>query len=118
MNAVSVAVSFLLPLALALLFAAGIRRWSLQEGSWMFLIGGILAAIAAAAGLLTVMIYAITEDRELLSDLRPGTWREISATFGFLAIGYFFVAYRAAAQRPRRRTGPRPRRRRPPSPSL
>ena len=85
----------LTPAAVAVLFLAGLRRWSPSEGSWMLLVGGVLAAVAIAFGCLLAFVLTITDDPEVIYDLRAQfLWRDIARTFGFLAVGFFFVAYR------------------------
>jgi hypothetical protein len=91
----------MLPLGVAVLVAAGLRPWSRSEGSWLLLIG--LSLATAAFGLATVSsgmhaLYGLEEAQ----DLRAYTWASAAYPAGFLAIGYFFLAYRALAgeQRP------------------
>jgi hypothetical protein len=82
------------PLALSLLFAAGLHRWSRAEGSWMGVIGAFLAGIAFAPGAFAVGAYAVldqTDDR----GLHVPIWVSLARTFGLMAVGYFFLAYRA-----------------------
>ncbi len=87
------------PLALALLFAAGLRAWSRAEGSWMRVIGVSLAAVALASGAFVVGAYALLS-RSGLQDLDTFTWMMLARTFGMMAIGYFFLAYRGATAPP------------------
>jgi len=92
--AVTEALQTLAPLALALLFAAGLQRWSRAEGSWMRVIGVSLAGIALAAGAFAAGGYVVldrTDDR----GLHLTTWMSLARTFGLMAVGYFFLAYRA-----------------------
>jgi hypothetical protein len=93
--AVTEALQALEPLALALLFAAGLQRWSRAEGSWTRAIGVTLAGIALAAGAFAVGAYAVL-DRTDDKDLHLSTWMSLAGTFGLMAIGYFFLAYRSA----------------------
>ena len=99
-RAAEVVVLTLLPLAVAVLFLAGIFRWSRSEGSWMFLAGAGLAALAALFGVLATVTYVATEDFELISDIGADVWPDIARTFGFLAVGFFFVAYRGLSAPP------------------
>ncbi|HEU4758808.1 MAG TPA: hypothetical protein VFT91_02385 [Dehalococcoidia bacterium] len=102
--------SFGMPLALAIFFAAGTQGWSRAEGSWMFLTGAVLAFLALGLGLASMLIYALEDIRDTQM-WRPQTWTFIANELSFLAVGYFFVAYRAGAlaRAPRARV----RRRRP-----
>jgi hypothetical protein len=85
----------LTPAAVAVLFLAGLRSWSRAEGSWMLLTGGLLAAIANVFGVLITLLYSATTDFDVLYDLRVfNLWPDIVQTFGLLAVGFFFVAYR------------------------
>lgn len=88
----------LVPLAVALVFASGLRPWSRAEGSWMLLIGAALAAVALGLGLSAALMYALLsfEDAQLL---HVYDWATIARVAGFLAVGYFFVAYRSIASR-------------------
>lgn len=98
------------PLALALLFAAGLRRWGRAEGSWMRLIAVSLAGVALAAGAFAVGAYAVL-DRADDKDLHIPVWMSLARTFGLMAAGYFFLAYRATqpVRATTRRRRPRPR---------
>ncbi len=84
----------LVPLAVAAVFASGLRPWSRAEGSWMFLIGAALAAVSLGLVLSAAFMYALLgrEDAHLL---RAYTWAFVGYVAGFLAVGYFFVAYRS-----------------------
>jgi len=87
--------NILTPVAVAVLFLAGLRTWSGPEGSWMLLAGGVLATIAIAFGVLVTFVLTATGDSDVIYDLRVNTlWRDIAQTFGLLAVGFFFVAYR------------------------
>lgn len=103
------ALQVLEPLALALLFAAGLQRWSRAEGSWMRVIGVSLAAVALASGAFVVGAYAVLS-RSDVQDLDTFTWMKLARTFGYMAIGYFFLAYRATQpiRATTRRRRPRP----------
>jgi len=96
-RAAAVVVDTLLPVAIAVLFLIAIRRWTRVEGSWMLLIGAALATLAALFGGMTTLVYIATEDFELISDLGADLWPDVARTFGFLSIGFFFVAYGALA---------------------
>ena len=98
-------------ISLAVLFLAGISRWSRAEGSWMLVagVGFIIASLAAAA--VATAIRAVELDSAKQFDLRVYIWARWAANFGMLAVGYCFVGYRglAASQRrqaPRRRERP------------
>ncbi len=87
------------PVAVAVLFFAGLRPWSRAEGSWMLLAGAILAVVAIVFGLMAAVVLTVITDRELISDLRAEVvWLEIVRTFGLLSIGFFFVAYRGLSE--------------------
>jgi len=110
----------LTPAAVGILFLAGLRSWSHAEGSWMLLTGGLLATVAVAFGILVTLVLTATDDQDFLNDLRvQWLWMDIAQTFGFLAVGFFFVAYRGLA--PETRAAPRTKPRRseapPPEPS-
>jgi hypothetical protein len=91
----------LTPTAVAILFLAGLRAWSRAEGSWMLLVGGLLATIAMAFGVLYALVLTVTDDQEVLNDLRVNwLWYDITQTFGLLAVGFFFVAYRGLSSPP------------------
>lgn len=61
----------------------------------MRVIGISLVGIAFAAGAFVVGAYVIL-DRADLQDLELSTWMSLASTFGLIAIGYFFLAYRGA----------------------
>jgi len=85
--AVTEALQTLAPLALALLFAAGLQRWSRAEGSWMRVIGVSLAGIALAAGAFAAGGYVVLGEVVLVhvrDDLWTGDHIEISK---FKAVG-------------------------------
>jgi hypothetical protein len=86
--------SFGLPLAVALLFASGIARWTRPAGSWMTVIGLTLVILSVGFGVSAAAIH-VFEDPQQAFTLRSQTWASWSYNFAFLAIGYFFVAYRA-----------------------
>jgi hypothetical protein len=90
-----IGVDILTPAAVALLFLSGLRQWSREQGSWMLLIGGLLATIAIAFGALVTLVYTAGADFDTLYDLRVFTlWPDIVDTFALLAVGFFFIAYR------------------------
>ncbi|HEV8574257.1 MAG TPA: hypothetical protein VGR43_06055 [Dehalococcoidia bacterium] len=90
----------LTPAAVAVLFLAGLRSWSRVEGSWMLLGGGLLATVAIAFVALITLVYTATTDFNVLRDLRVLIlWPEIAQTFGLLAVGFFFLAYRGLSSR-------------------
>lgn len=101
------------PLAAALLFASGIQPWTRAGGSWMLLIGLLFVILAVGFGVSAATLHVV-EDAEQASTLRSLTWSIWAQTFGWLAIGYFFVAYRASRLR-WQRPGPPRRLRQPPS---
>ena len=85
--------------AVAVLFFSGLGRWSRAEASWMFLVGTLLAIIAIVLGFLAILILTALDDPDLILDLRlQFLWPDVSQTFGFLAIGFFFVAYRGLTE--------------------
>ncbi len=92
--ATSSLVQALVPLAVAAVFASGFRPWGRAEGSWMFLIGAALAAVSLGLGLSAALMAALLswEDAQLL---HVDSWASIASVAGFLAVGYFFVAYRS-----------------------
>jgi len=101
----------LLPTAVGALFFAGMRKWSHAEGSWMLLVGAVLAGIALLLGCLGTVVLTASEDQDLIADLRVQfVWLEIAQGFGFLSAGFFFVAYRGLATETR--AAPRTRTRR------
>lgn len=110
-RAATVAVDTLLPVAIAVLFLVGILGWTRPEGSWMLLAGAGLATLAAWFATMTIVTYAATEDFELIYDIGAEQWPDMARTFGFLSVGYFFVAYRGLATS---RRVPAPRRQQPP----
>lgn len=81
--------------ALALLFATSLQRWTRAEGSWMILIGTALAAIAIVCGAFVVGVYAVDGRAEY--GLRTNLWVEMASDFALLAVGYFFLACRGAS---------------------
>lgn len=83
------------PLAAALLFASGIQPWTRSGGSWMILFGAGFVVLAVGFGVSAVTLH-IVEDAQQALTLRSPTWTNWATTFGWLAIGYFFVAYRAS----------------------
>jgi hypothetical protein len=96
----------LLPLAVAVVFASGFRPWGRAEGSWMFLIGAALAAVSLGLGLSAALMYALfsPDDAQLL---HADAWAGTASDAGFLAVGYFFVAYRSLAVASTPLTSPR-----------
>ncbi len=87
------------PVAVGALFFAGVRRWSRAEGSWMLLIGTLLAFVAVTFGFMATLVFAVIIDEELISDLRVNfVWLSIARTFGLLSVGFFFVAYRGLSE--------------------
>jgi hypothetical protein len=84
-----------------ILFLAGLRRWSHAEGSWMLLIGALLVVVAIVFGLMAMLVIAAIDDEGLILDLRVRfVWLDIAQTFGFISIGFFFLAYRGLSQAP------------------
>ncbi|HSP54006.1 MAG TPA: hypothetical protein VLS25_00330 [Dehalococcoidia bacterium] len=81
--------------ALALLFATGLQRWTRAEGSWMILIGTALAVIAVVCGAFVVGVYAVHGRAD--DGLRTELWIEMASDFALMAVGYFFLAYRGAS---------------------
>lgn len=81
-------------LALALLFAAGLQPWTRAEGSWMILIGTALAIVAVLCGAFVVGVYAVHGMGDF--SLRTDLWMDVASSFGLMAVGYFFLAYRGA----------------------
>ncbi len=79
---------------LALLFAAGLQAWTRAEGSWMILIGTALAATAVVCGAFVVGTFAVLGRDD--HGVRTNLWINIAHTFGLMAVGYFFLAYRGA----------------------
>ena len=104
----------MLPVAVAILFAASLRPWRRAEGSWLLLIG--LALAITALGLATVSsgMFAAFGGEEA-QNLRAYTWLSSAQQFGLLAIGYFFLAFRALVIGGRRPAVRRPHRYRPPA---
>lgn len=94
------------PLAAALLFASGIQPWTRAGGSWMILIGLLFLTLAVGFGVSAAALHAV-EDPQQATTLRSLTWTSWATTFGWLAIGYFFVAYRASRSRWQRPGPPR-----------
>ncbi len=87
--------------AVAVLFFAGLRRWSRADGTWMFLVGALLASVAIFFGSMAILVLTAIDDEHLILDLRVRyAWLDISNTFGFISIGFFFVAYRGLSQTP------------------
>jgi hypothetical protein len=83
-------------LAVALLFATGVRNWTRSEGAWVLLIGLVLAGSALALALFVVGGFALFST-DGLRDLKMYIWQQLGITLGFLSIGYFFLAYRGAS---------------------
>ncbi len=103
--------SVLQPAAVGALFFAGVRRWSRDEGSWMLVVGAVLAGIAILLGCTATVVLTATEDQDLIDDLRVQfVWADIAQNFGFLSVGFFFVAYRGLAPSMRAASRTRPRR--------
>ena len=97
----SVALLTLSPAAVAALFFAGLSRWSRVEGSWMLLVGALLATVAIVFGFMATLVLTVITDHELISDLRVNVvWLPIARTFGFISIGFFFLAYRGLSEPP------------------
>jgi hypothetical protein len=115
----SQAVATATPVAVAILIGAGVRPWRRSEGSWMLLIGLALAFVAFGLVTASAWIYAVFDFSDAVT-LRADIWLLYSWEPGFLAIGYFFLAFRSLGGG-RRSASPRPRRYRPseepPSPS-
>src|SRR6266704_6645172 len=79
----SVGLLTLTPAAVAALFFVGLRRWSRVEGSWMLLIGALLATVAIVFGFMATLVFVVITDKGLISDLRVDVvWLAISRTFG------------------------------------
>lgn len=83
------------PLAAAILFASGIQPWTRSGGSWMIVLGLLFLVLTVGFGVSAATLH-IVEDNQQAYTLRSFTWTTWSTTFGWLAIGYFFVAYRAS----------------------
>ena len=91
------------PLSLAVAFAAGMQKWSRAAGSWMLMFGLTLLLAGAGFGAASVVL-AVTTSFESVFDVKVQLWTQWSASLAFLAVGYFYVAYRAGLnRRPRRR---------------
>jgi len=89
--------------AVAVLFFAGLGRWSRAEGSWMSVMGAFLAIVAGCVGFSAVVIETAIDDPDVLLDLRVHfVWFDIAQTFGLMAIGFFFLAYRGLSEGPAR----------------
>ena len=99
-RAAGLTVETLLPVAIGVLFLGGISRRSRAEGSWMFVFGAGLAVVATVFGMLSTFLYTVTEDFVFLSDIGVDLWPDMARTFGFLSIGFFFVAYRGLSSVP------------------
>ncbi len=91
------------PLSLAVLFAAGMQKTTRATGSWLLVIGILLVLTGAGFGVASIALITFTGVQEAFN-LKAGLWTQWSASLAFLAVGYFFVAYRAGlTRRPRRR---------------
>jgi hypothetical protein len=93
----SLVVAGVMPVAVGLLFLGGILAWTRVQASWMFIAGVALASMAFVLGLMVSITYTLTEDEDLISDIGADQWGSVARTFGFLSIGFFFVAFRALA---------------------
>jgi len=62
----------------------------------MLLIGTALLGIGLACGAFVAGAYAVL-DRADVGDVRVDLWMDIAGSFSFMAIGYLFLAYVAAA---------------------
>ncbi len=104
----SITLSAVLPfVCLAVLFLAGVSRWSRAEATWMLAIGAVLASAAVLAAAATTAIRTFELDQLRQGDLRVYTWMRWTQSFAVLAAGYGFIAYRGLAAGQRRRA-PRP----------
>ncbi len=90
----STASTAFLPVAIAILFAAGIGTWNRAAGSWMFVIGLSLAVIALGLAVVGTLLFAAYDTLDAFN-WHANTWLLIAGDLGFMAIGYFFVAFRA-----------------------
>jgi hypothetical protein len=110
---VSGVLQYLELVALALLFAAGLQKWTRAEGSWMILIGTGLVAIAIVCGAFVVGARTVLgpDDHGLRTDL----WLTMASVYALMATGYFFLAYRGASapQEPGEAQGEQPHGREP-----
>ena len=95
-------VQYASPVAVGVLFLAGLRDWTRSQGGWMLVIGAILAGIGLILISLSATLVTVTDDLELIIDLRLFDWADIASRFGLLSIGYFFVAYRGLSTTQRR----------------
>ena len=92
-----------IPLSLAVCFAAGLQKWSRAAGSWMLMIGLTLVMTAAGLGAASIALVA-ANGVEQAFEFKVQSWTQWSASLAFLAVGYFYLAYRAGLnRRPRRR---------------
>lgn len=82
------------PLAAAILFVSAIQPWTRAGGSWMLILGVLFVILAVGFGVSAATLHVV-EDTQRAARLRSFTWMTWATTFGWLAIGYFFVAYRA-----------------------
>ena len=65
----------------------------------MFTIGLSLAVIAMGLAVVGTLLFGVFDTRDAFN-WHASTWLFIASEFGFLAIGYFFVAFRALAPGP------------------
>ena len=86
--------------ALALLFAAGLQNWTRAEGSWMLFLGTVLGCVALVLALFVVGAFALFSRAEAQDDVKVFLWQRMAGSFGVMAIGYFFLAYRGASAPP------------------
>ena len=93
----TLAVQTLWPVTVGVLFLGGILTWTRAQATWIFMAGAFLAGVAILFGSAATVIYTVTEDDELISDISADLWLDVARTFGFLSIGFFFVAYRGLA---------------------
>jgi hypothetical protein len=98
------AVQFMVPVSVAILLAAGLRPWRRAEGSSLLVIGLALGLVSFGLATASTWMFVVFQPEEA-QDLRAYTWLSAAYPPGFLAIGYFFLAFRALAApaaRPRR----------------
>ena len=91
------------PISIGVAFAAGTQKWSRAAGSWMLLLGSMLVLAGAGFAAASVALV-VSAGAEEAFDLKVHIWTEWAYSLTFLAVGYFYVAYRAGLNhRPRRR---------------
>jgi len=90
-------------LCVAMLFFIGLTGMSRAEGAWHLAVASGLVLLCAAFGLLHAGILIYHSPNTYLDDLNdwhPYTWLSWSLNFGFLAIGFAFLAYCGLSSRP------------------